>query len=169
MVCFPPFSVTRNKQRTVAAVTPLRQFWNIKCRWSWRLFTSDSWVTISRKLTDLHFEQELGQDFDRDTHAKYLMGFVVRLQAKDLVAQTALSEVCSLPSETPKIAAQPEEVIGIEKLIADAYSVIDKANQVGTLHRNTGARRKSRLARRKEAVEVHRGWYTPQPTPAAVV
>ncbi|PWA45101.1 ribosomal protein S20 [Artemisia annua] len=68
-----------------------------------------------------------------------------------------------------KTAAQPEEVIGIEKLIADAYSVIDKANQVGTLHRNTGARRKSRLARRKEAVKVHRGWYTPQPTPAAAV
>ncbi|PWA68578.1 ribosomal protein S20 [Artemisia annua] len=42
-----------------------------------------------------------------------------------------------------KTDAQPEEVIGIEKLIAEAYSVIDKANQVGTLHRNTGTRRKS--------------------------
>ncbi|XP_071691929.1 small ribosomal subunit protein bS20c-like [Rutidosis leptorrhynchoides] len=68
-----------------------------------------------------------------------------------------------------KSDAQPEEVIGIEKLIAEAYSVIDKAIQVGTLHKNTGARRKSRLARRKKAVEIHHGWYAPEPTPAAVV
>ncbi|XP_059661484.1 small ribosomal subunit protein bS20c [Cornus florida] len=59
--------------------------------------------------------------------------------------------------------AQPEEVLTIEQLIAEAYSVIDKAVKVGTLHRNTGARRKSRLARRKKAVEIHHGWYTPGP------
>lgn len=59
--------------------------------------------------------------------------------------------------------AQAEEVLPIEKLIAEAYSVIDKAVKVGTLHRNTGARRKSRLARRKKAVEIHHGWYTPAP------
>lgn len=63
--------------------------------------------------------------------------------------------------------AQPEEVITIEKLIAEAYSVIDKAIKVGTLHRNTGARRKSRLARRKKVVEIHHGWYTPSPKPTA--
>lgn len=62
-----------------------------------------------------------------------------------------------------KTDAQAEEVITIEKLIAEAYSVIDKAVKVGTLHRNTGARRKSRLARRKKAVEIHHGWYTPSP------
>ena len=59
--------------------------------------------------------------------------------------------------------AQAEEVLSIEKLIAEAYSVIDKAVKVGTLHRNTGARRKSRLAMRKKAVEIHHGWYTPVP------
>ncbi|KAF1885005.1 hypothetical protein Lal_00028894 [Lupinus albus] len=37
----------------------------------------------------------------------------------------------------------------VEKLIGEAYSVIDKAVKAGTLHRNTGANRKSRLARRK--------------------
>ena len=63
--------------------------------------------------------------------------------------------------------AQPDEVQPIEALIAEAYSVIDKAVKVGTLHRNTGARRKSRLARRKKAVEVHHGWYTPAPVPMA--
>ncbi|KAK3424390.1 hypothetical protein EUGRSUZ_F01167 [Eucalyptus grandis] len=61
--------------------------------------------------------------------------------------------------------AQAEEILSIEKLIAEAYSVIDKAVKVGTLHRNTGARRKSRLARRKKAVEIHHGWYTPAPAP----
>ncbi|KAK6132801.1 hypothetical protein DH2020_033444 [Rehmannia glutinosa] len=66
-----------------------------------------------------------------------------------------------------KSDAQPEEVIPVEKLIAEAYSVIDKAVKVGTLHRNTGARRKSRLARRKKAVEIQRGWYTPAPDAAS--
>lgn len=65
-----------------------------------------------------------------------------------------------------KPEAQFEEVLPIEKLIAEAYSVIDKAIKVGTLHRNTGARRKSRLARRKKAVEIHHGWYTPAPAAA---
>ncbi|KAL4589055.1 hypothetical protein LXL04_001957 [Taraxacum kok-saghyz] len=68
-----------------------------------------------------------------------------------------------------KTDAQQEEVIGVEKLIAEAYSVIDKAVQVGTLHRNTGARRKSRLARRKKAVEIHHGWYAPEPSPASTL
>lgn len=62
-----------------------------------------------------------------------------------------------------KPEAQAEEVFPIENLIAEAYSVIDKAVKVGTLHRNTGARRKSRLARRKKVVEIHHGWYTPSP------
>ncbi|XP_022139608.1 30S ribosomal protein S20, chloroplastic [Momordica charantia] len=65
-----------------------------------------------------------------------------------------------------KPEAQSEEVLSIEKLIAEAYSVIDKAVKVGTLHRNTAARRKSRLARRKKAVEIHHGWYAPA-SPAA--
>lgn len=59
--------------------------------------------------------------------------------------------------------AQAEEILSIEKLIGEAYSIIDKAVRVGTLHRNTGANRKSRLARRKKAVEIHHGWYTPTP------
>ncbi|XP_022877462.1 30S ribosomal protein S20, chloroplastic [Olea europaea var. sylvestris] len=60
-----------------------------------------------------------------------------------------------------KPEAQAEEVLPIEMLIAEAYSVIDKAVKVGTLHRNTGARTKSRLARRKKAIEIQRGWFTP--------
>ncbi|KAL5061744.1 hypothetical protein RYX36_023481 [Vicia faba] len=54
-----------------------------------------------------------------------------------------------------KSDAQAEEILSIEKMIGEAYSVIDKAVKVGTLHRNTGAHRKSRLARRKRAIEIH--------------
>ncbi|KAF9590149.1 hypothetical protein IFM89_031753 [Coptis chinensis] len=60
-----------------------------------------------------------------------------------------------------KTDAQSVEVLSIEKLIAEAYSAIDKAVKAGALHRNTGANRKSRLARRKKTVEIHHGWYTP--------
>ncbi|XP_075635893.1 cystathionine beta-lyase, chloroplastic-like isoform X2 [Castanea sativa] len=60
------------------------------------------------------------------------------------------------------------EIVAVEKLIAEAYLVIDKAVRVGALHRNTGARRKSRLAQRKKAVEIHHGWYTSTATVDAV-
>lgn len=63
--------------------------------------------------------------------------------------------------------AQPEEIIEIEKLIAEAYKAIDKTVQVGALHRNTGNHRKSRLARRKKAIEILRGWYVPNAEPVA--
>ncbi|KAL3636889.1 hypothetical protein CASFOL_019188 [Castilleja foliolosa] len=68
-----------------------------------------------------------------------------------------------------KTDAKPEEVVPVEKLIAEAYSVIDKAVRGGTLQRNIGARRKARLARRKKAVEIQRGWYTPAPAAASTV
>ncbi|XP_077251043.1 chloroplast 30S ribosomal protein S20 [Tasmannia lanceolata] len=67
----------------------------------------------------------------------------------------------SLDMLKKKTEAQAEEILPVEKLIAEAYSAIDRAVKVGTLHRNTGANRKSRLARRKKAVEIHHGWYTP--------
>ncbi|WJX88187.1 40S ribosomal protein S20 [Trifolium repens] len=66
-----------------------------------------------------------------------------------------------------KSDAQSEEIVTIEKMIGEAYSIIDKAVKVGTLHRNTGANRKSRLARRKKAVEIHHGWYAPGPQASA--
>ncbi|KAJ4981727.1 hypothetical protein NE237_032564 [Protea cynaroides] len=59
-----------------------------------------------------------------------------------------------------KSGAQFEEILPVEKLIAEAYSAIDKGVKAGALHRNTGAHRKSRLARRKKAVEIHHGWYS---------
>ncbi|KAH6795677.1 hypothetical protein C2S51_036663 [Perilla frutescens var. frutescens] len=68
-----------------------------------------------------------------------------------------------------KQEVQPDEIVPVEKLIAEAYSAIDKAVKAGSLHRNTGARRKSRLARRKKAAEIHHGWYTPTSAVASTV
>ncbi|KAK4849875.1 hypothetical protein QYF36_001646 [Acer negundo] len=83
-------------------------------------------------------------------------------KAKKSEVRTRMRKVLeSLDGLKKKPDAQAEEVISIEKLIAEAYSAIDKAVKAGSLHRNTGARRKSRLARRKKAVEIHHGWYTP--------
>ncbi|KAF3442475.1 hypothetical protein FNV43_RR16391 [Rhamnella rubrinervis] len=83
-------------------------------------------------------------------------------KARKSEVRTRMTKVLDALDELrKKPEAQAEEVLPIEKLIAEAYSVIDKAVKVGTLHRNTGAHRKSRLARRKKAVEVHHGWYTP--------
>lgn len=61
----------------------------------------------------------------------------------------------------------PEQLIPIEKLIGEAYSIIDKSVKVGTIHQNKGARRKARLAKEKRAVSIALGWYTPAPAPSA--
>ncbi|KAK8959417.1 hypothetical protein KSP40_PGU015414 [Platanthera guangdongensis] len=66
-----------------------------------------------------------------------------------------------------KVDAKAEEILSVEKLISEAYSAIDKAVKSGTLHKNTGAHRKSRLARRKKSVEIHHAWYTPTSTATA--
>ncbi|MQL84329.1 hypothetical protein Taro_016823 [Colocasia esculenta] len=85
-------------------------------------------------------------------------------KAKKSEVKTRMKKVFEALDELKKKAgAQSEELLPVEKLVAEAYSTIDKAVKVGTLHRNTGARRKSRLARRKKSVEIHHGWYTPAP------
>ncbi|EXC08476.1 hypothetical protein L484_009619 [Morus notabilis] len=89
-------------------------------------------------------------------------------KARKSEVKTRMKKVLeALDTLKKKQDAQAEEVLPVEKLIAEAYSIIDKAVKVGTLHRNTGARRKSRLARRKKAVEIHHGWYTPTPAATA--
>ncbi|GAB2277981.1 hypothetical protein Dimus_012682 [Dionaea muscipula] len=86
----------------------------------------------------------------------------LRNKSRKSEVKTRMKKVLeSLDKLKKKSDAQSEEILPIEKLIAEAYSAIDKAVQVGTLHRNTGARRKSRLARRKKAIEIHHGWYIP--------
>ncbi|KAJ1689876.1 hypothetical protein LUZ63_014031 [Rhynchospora breviuscula] len=72
-----------------------------------------------------------------------------------------------LNSLRKKKNATPEDIIPIEKMISIIYSKIDKAVRVGVLHKNTASHRKSRLARRKKALLIFRGWYTPAPEKSA--
>ena len=58
-----------------------------------------------------------------------------------------------------------QDVDPVQPLISDACKVIDKAVQKGTLHRNTGARRKSRLVRAKQRLLVQSGLIEPPPKP----
>ncbi|XP_039121281.1 LOW QUALITY PROTEIN: 30S ribosomal protein S20, chloroplastic [Dioscorea cayenensis subsp. rotundata] len=83
-------------------------------------------------------------------------------KAKKSEAKTRMRKVFEeLDALRKKSDAQSEEILPIEKLIAEAYSAIDKAVKGRALHRNTGAHRKSRLARSKKDVLIHHGWYTP--------
>ncbi|XP_006859051.2 30S ribosomal protein S20, chloroplastic [Amborella trichopoda] len=91
----------------------------------------------------------------------------IRNKSRKSEIKTRMKKVFDALDELKKkTEAQADEILPVEKLIAEAYSAIDKAVQKGTLHRNTGAHRKSRLARRKKAVEIHHAWYTPQPVDA---
>ncbi|KAJ0238547.1 30S ribosomal protein S20 [Hirschfeldia incana] len=88
-------------------------------------------------------------------------------KSKKSEARTRMKKVLeALDGLKKKADAVPDEIVTVEKLIGEAYSAIDKAVKVRALHKNTGARRKSRLARRKKAVEIHHGWYVPAPVTA---
>ncbi|GLC33303.1 hypothetical protein PLESTB_000348600 [Pleodorina starrii] len=54
-----------------------------------------------------------------------------------------------------------EQVKALEKLVAEAYTEIDKAVVKGILHENTAARKKARCARYKKAVLMFAGLYQP--------
>ncbi|XP_024533085.1 30S ribosomal protein S20, chloroplastic-like [Selaginella moellendorffii] len=92
-------------------------------------------------------------------------------KARKSEIRTRMKKVFSALEDLKKKAegAAPEELKPVEVMIGEAYSVIDKAVKVRTLHRNTGRRRKSRLARAKKALEIALGWYDPaSPAPPAV-
>ncbi|KAJ4780930.1 hypothetical protein LUZ62_065187 [Rhynchospora pubera] len=74
-----------------------------------------------------------------------------------------------LNSLRKKKDATPEDIIPIEKMISIIYSKLDKAVRVGVFHKNTASHRKSRLARRKKALLIFRGWYTPAPEKSAAM
>lgn len=54
-----------------------------------------------------------------------------------------------------------EELVPVQKLLNEAYEEIDKAVVKGILHKNTGARRKSRIALARQRVLIANGLYTP--------
>lgn len=49
----------------------------------------------------------------------------------------------------------------VDKLVAEAYKEIDKAVSKGVLHKNNGARKKSRVARYKRMLQIKAGLWTP--------
>jgi small subunit ribosomal protein S20 len=57
-------------------------------------------------------------------------------------------------------ACTDSDISGLEKLIAEATKAVDKAVARGTLHKNTGARRKARMSKFKMDVRVAKGLYT---------
>lgn len=57
--------------------------------------------------------------------------------------------------------ASEADLAPVQKLINEAYQVIDKAVGKGVLHSNTGARRKARLAAARRNLLVAAGLYTP--------
>ncbi len=56
--------------------------------------------------------------------------------------------------ETYAANPTPEQKTVVEQHMAAAYSKIDKAVKRGVLHRNNGARKKSRLAKRLKQYEL---------------
>lgn len=55
-----------------------------------------------------------------------------------------------------------ELIVPVEKLVSEAYQEIDKAVSKGVLHKNTGARRKSRLGLMKKKLLISAGLYKPE-------
>ena len=53
------------------------------------------------------------------------------------------------------------DVAPLETLISEATKALDKAVSKGVLHKNTAARRKSRLAAAKRNALIKKGMYTP--------
>lgn len=56
-----------------------------------------------------------------------------------------------------------QQVTQLEALVSAAFQEIDKAVSKGTLHANTGARRKARVSLLKRQALIAGGLYAPQP------
>uniref|UniRef100_A0A0D6QRM8 30S ribosomal protein S20, chloroplastic n=1 Tax=Araucaria cunninghamii TaxID=56994 RepID=A0A0D6QRM8_ARACU len=82
----------------------------------------------------------------------------LRNKSRKTLIKTRMKKVFKALDEL-KVSSSPsrEDFEPINKLISEAQSAIDKAVKVGTLHKNTGARRKARLIRRRKAVQIHLG------------
>eukprot|EP00200_Dunaliella_tertiolecta_P004631 CAMPEP_0202350964 /NCGR_PEP_ID=MMETSP1126-20121109/7815_1 /ASSEMBLY_ACC=CAM_ASM_000457 /TAXON_ID=3047 /ORGANISM="Dunaliella tertiolecta, Strain CCMP1320" /LENGTH=196 /DNA_ID=CAMNT_0048943019 /DNA_START=23 /DNA_END=613 /DNA_ORIENTATION=+ len=63
----------------------------------------------------------------------------------------------------PTADATADDMAAVEKLVNEAYTEIDKAVTRGILHKNTAARKKSRVAKYKRMVAMATGLFTPTP------
>ncbi|KAJ3695706.1 hypothetical protein LUZ60_001083 [Juncus effusus] len=88
----------------------------------------------------------------------------LRNKARKSEIRTRMRRVLgALGSLRKKKDASMDDILQIEKMMSITYSRIDKAVRVGVMHKNTASHRKSRMARRKKAIMIYRGWYTPAP------
>jgi small subunit ribosomal protein S20 len=72
-----------------------------------------------------------------------------------------LQVLVALDGLKKKTDLSEDDIKPIETLISEAFSTIDKAVKVGTLHANKGGHQKSRLSRAKRTLLIQHGLYTP--------
>lgn len=83
-------------------------------------------------------------------------------KAKKSEVSTRMKKVfVALDGLKKKTDATEEDFKPIEKLIGEAFKIIDKAAKVGSLHRNKAGHQKSRLSRAKRTMMIQLGLYTP--------
>lgn len=84
---------------------------------------------------------------------------------KDLIkssSRAVLKEYTSFMPRASEVQAEAE-LQSADQLMHKAFSNIDKAVIKGVMHRNTGARRKSKISRARQRVLIASGLYTPAP------
>lgn len=61
------------------------------------------------------------------------------------------------------LSLDEQQVQQLEKFVSEAFQEIDKAVSKGTLHANTGARRKAKVSGYKRQALIAAGLYAPKP------
>jgi small subunit ribosomal protein S20 len=80
-------------------------------------------------------------------------------------SRAALKEYAAFMSRASELQEEAE-LKEADMLMHKAYSNIDKAVIKGVLHKNTGARRKSKISRARQRLLIASGLYTPAPQEA---
>lgn len=83
---------------------------------------------------------------------------------KDLIKSSSRATMKSyeaLERDVSSVTAE-SDLASADQLLHKAFSNIDKAVTKGIMHKNTGARRKSRLSRARQSVLIRSGLYTPE-------
>ncbi|KAF8072781.1 RPS20 [Scenedesmus sp. PABB004] len=88
----------------------------------------------------------------------------MRNKSRKSAIATYMKKVTKLAESVVKTQALDEQqVAALDRAVADAFSAIDKAVIRGTLHHNTGDRRKARVSKYKRQALIAAGLYAPQP------
>ena len=104
----------------------------------------------------------------RDTDSMLLLFFYVQSANERLYNKARKSDITTRMKKVFMNAqalmaadsCSESDISSLEKLISEATKSVDKAVARGTLHKNTGARRKARMSKYKMDVRVAKGLYT---------